>query len=162
MNIFVVDKDPRVAASQLCDKHIVKMPLETSQILNDAMGLLGYRQIMRSFNPKHPSPIWVAENGQNWNWTVAHGIELCEEYKRRYGREHRSFDMIVRLDNLKSILDPCPDYHKAIPIYVGPEVYRTNDVVNSYRNYYNFDKSRFAKWNHSEVPEWYKPGVWQC
>ena len=33
MNIFVTDPDPTVSAEVLPDKHIVKMPLETCQML---------------------------------------------------------------------------------------------------------------------------------
>ena len=29
MNIFVVDQDPRIAAQSLCDKHVVKMILDS-------------------------------------------------------------------------------------------------------------------------------------
>ena len=32
MNVFYVDKHPVRAAEQMCDKHIVKMPLEVAQI----------------------------------------------------------------------------------------------------------------------------------
>lgn len=38
MNIFVVDTDPRKAAQSLCDKHVVKMVLETAQILSTISG----------------------------------------------------------------------------------------------------------------------------
>ena len=34
MNIFVTDPDPTVSAKVLPDKHIVKMPLETCQMLS--------------------------------------------------------------------------------------------------------------------------------
>ena len=34
MNIFVVDEDPRVAAKSLCDKHVVKMIVESGQMLS--------------------------------------------------------------------------------------------------------------------------------
>ena len=33
MNIFVLDKSPIISAQMQCDKHIVKMPLETAQML---------------------------------------------------------------------------------------------------------------------------------
>ena len=33
MNIFYLDDCPRRAAEEQCDQHIVKMPLETAQIL---------------------------------------------------------------------------------------------------------------------------------
>ena len=36
MNIFVLDKNPRIAAEMHCDKHCVKMILETAQMLSTA------------------------------------------------------------------------------------------------------------------------------
>ena len=33
MNIFVLDESPVTSAQMQCDKHIVKMPLETAQML---------------------------------------------------------------------------------------------------------------------------------
>ena len=33
MNIFYLDKDPVVAAQMSCDKHVVKMILESAQML---------------------------------------------------------------------------------------------------------------------------------
>ena len=36
MNIFYLNHCPRRAAEEQCDQHIVKMPLETAQILSTA------------------------------------------------------------------------------------------------------------------------------
>ena len=46
MNIFYVDSDPVIAAQQLVDKHVVKMPLETAQLLCSAFpqGAAPYRR----------------------------------------------------------------------------------------------------------------------
>ena len=30
-------------------------------------------------------------------------------------------------------------------------------VVEKYREYYNYDKSRFAKWTKRDAPNWYSP-----
>ena len=34
MNIFVVDKNPKIAARSLCDQHVVKMLIENCQMLS--------------------------------------------------------------------------------------------------------------------------------
>ncbi|WP_246038764.1 pyrimidine dimer DNA glycosylase/endonuclease V [Wolbachia endosymbiont of Leptopilina clavipes] len=39
MNIFVLGKDPAIAAQMLCDKHIVKMPLEAAQLLSSVFSI---------------------------------------------------------------------------------------------------------------------------
>ena len=36
MNIFYLDKNPKIAAQMHCDKHVVKMVLEYAQILSTA------------------------------------------------------------------------------------------------------------------------------
>ena len=40
MNLFILNKDPIIAAQQQCDKHVVKMPLESGQMLSTAHRLL--------------------------------------------------------------------------------------------------------------------------
>ena len=40
MNIFYVDKDPKTAAKMMCDKHIIKMILESAQMLCTAKRVL--------------------------------------------------------------------------------------------------------------------------
>ena len=34
MNIFVLDRNPTIAAQQMCDKHVVKMIVESAQMLS--------------------------------------------------------------------------------------------------------------------------------
>ena len=82
MNIFVVDESPVVSAQQLCDKHVVKMILESAQMLSTAHRVLDGHpcikrtpkgrkvqdwvldddredMIYRAHQPKHPCTIWT-------------------------------------------------------------------------------------------------------
>ena len=44
MNIFILDEDPAEAARQQCDKHVVKMIVESAQMLSTAHRMLdGYK-----------------------------------------------------------------------------------------------------------------------
>ena len=52
MNIFVVDEDPEVAARQLCDKHVVKMILESAQMLCTVALEHGFRCAIQKGAPK--------------------------------------------------------------------------------------------------------------
>ena len=47
MNIFVLDKNPIKAAQQHCDKHVVKMILESAQMLSTAHRILDGKLEMR-------------------------------------------------------------------------------------------------------------------
>ena len=40
MNIFYLDRDPVIAAQMMCDKHVVKMILESAQMLSTAHRVL--------------------------------------------------------------------------------------------------------------------------
>jgi hypothetical protein len=40
MNIFILDLDPVISASMLCDKHVVKMIVESAQMLSTAHRIL--------------------------------------------------------------------------------------------------------------------------
>ena len=46
MNIFYVDKNPETAAKMMCDKHIIKMILESAQMLCTAKRVLDGKEYM--------------------------------------------------------------------------------------------------------------------
>jgi len=106
MNIFVTDRCPIQSARNLPDKHIVKMPLETCQMLSIiysdwyyGVGKLyksdgvPYRTSHGAFR-NHPCTQWAAANQYNLAWLIAHGIALCHEYTARYHKRHTCHDVI--------------------------------------------------------------------
>ena len=46
MNIFVLDKDPHIAAQMHCDRHVPKMIVESAQMLSTAHRLLDGEEYM--------------------------------------------------------------------------------------------------------------------
>ena len=97
MNIFVVNDDPKVAAQNLCDKHVVKMILESAQMLCSAFKN-GEAPYKRSYY-NHPCTKWARESQVNYEWLLTHAYELCEEYLLRYGKIHKPLDAIDWCDN---------------------------------------------------------------
>ena len=81
MNIFVVDEDPEVAARQLCDKHVVKMILESAQMLCTVAHEHGFVAPYKKAHPKHPCTLWAGKSPENWSWLIAHGLAMPEQYK---------------------------------------------------------------------------------
>lgn len=151
MNIFVVNSNPRKAAQDMCDKHIVKMILETAQMLCSAHpeGTATYKPTHR----KHPCTLWASASIANYNWLCLHGLALCDEYTKRYGKIHKSED-IIRWCHA--------NYPPNIPIkeltpfaQAMPEQYKDVDAVVAYRKYYIAEKSRFAAWKNSTTPLWF-------
>ena len=84
MNIFAVDQDPKISAQQLCDKHVVKMILESAQMLC-AVYDNGTAPYKRAFY-NHPCTIWARETEQNYEWLLNHAYAMCQEYTRRDGK----------------------------------------------------------------------------
>ena len=100
MNIFVTDRDPVKSAQVLPDKHVVKMPLETCQMLSIIYskwyynwGDLHKKDGTPYFTEKggfrnHPCTVWAAQNHYNTAWLIQHGCALSREYTHRYGKIH--------------------------------------------------------------------------
>jgi len=156
MNIFVVDKHPQTAARQLCDKHVVKMVLESAQMLCSVFenGKAPYKRAYYN----HPCTKWSRESEANYEWLITHAWELCEEYFQRYGKLHKCIEVIEWCDD---------NYHKLNLPKTGltkfaqamPEEYRNPDAVVAYRNYYNGEKAYFASWARScwmAPPDWFE------
>lgn len=97
MNLFYVNKDPIVAASQLPDKLVVKMVLETAQLLSTAHHVLDGDavdpdwQLYKPTHVNHPCAVWVRGTSSNYSWTFEHFVGLASEYQLRYGREHFTY-----------------------------------------------------------------------
>lgn len=153
MNIFRLHDDPVIAATMAIDKHVVKMPLESCQLLHTALHQYGFTAnwLYKPFNPKHPSCIWARQSRSNFKWLVDHGKALCAEYTKRYGKQHKCSFLIVQAEHEASII---PEGSETKLLLAMPDQFRSLDVVHSYRLYYAGAKFRFAKWKTSQ-PYWW-------
>ncbi len=145
MNIFILDTNPYIAAEMLFDKHIVKMALETAQILSTING-----GPYKPTHQNHPCVKWAGAFISNYEWLVHHGIGICNEYKYRYNKEHKCEDII------HSLKEPLIDIPKGISNFVlcMPDEYKKTLAVDSYREYYK-SKASFAKWTKRLQPDWW-------
>ena len=150
MNIFVLDESPVVSAKYACDKHVVKMILESAQMLC-AVHPEGTAPYKRSFY-NHPCTKWVRESARNYEWLLLHAYALCDEYTRRYGKVHKTEEVVEWCDNNRPEL---PNIGLTKQPTCMPDYCKTESVVESYRNYYINEKSEFAKWKDGNVPSWY-------
>jgi hypothetical protein len=150
MNIFVLDESPVVAAKYACDKHVVKMILESAQMLCSVQpeGTAPYK---RSFY-NHPCTKWARASTENYSWLIQHAMALCAEYTRRYDKIHKSQQVIEWCIKNRPELPTgsLSEHPTCMPDYCKKET-----VVESYRNYYKNEKSYFAKWKDGNVPVWY-------
>ena len=66
MNIFFLSTDPEEAAKMACDRHSIKMILESAQMLSTVLRQHGYdgeTYIYGITHAKHPSTIWAGKRG---------------------------------------------------------------------------------------------------
>ena len=157
MNIFVTNQCPIQSARNLPDKHIVKMPLETCQMLaiiySDWYYGIGqlhkvngqpYATKHGAFR-KHPCTIWAAENYWNLSWLISHGLALCDEYTARYGKVHSCLaPMVEAVDIFEAAFDFNVDIYKdSLPMTFTramPEDIKfddTIDTITAYKRYLN-------------------------
>ena len=91
MNIFVTNDCPIKSAQYLDDKRVVKMCLETAQMLSTAMHFHGGTGPYKLNHVNHPCTVWTRESRENYVWLLKHFKALSNEYTRRYGKVHKSY-----------------------------------------------------------------------
>jgi len=158
MNIFYVHKDPTIAAQMMCDKHVVKMIIESAQMLSAAhTGNNRYRaRDMGLYMPAHfmhPSTKWVRENKVQYEWLYQHFVALCDEYTHRYGKVHMT-DQKLR-EKLSTTPDLRVEEFSDPPQCMFDDVKNEENTVEAYRNYYRVYKRDFARWTRRNVPVWF-------
>tara|TARA_R110000824_G_scaffold377319_1_gene568594 strand:- start:567 stop:1082 length:516 start_codon:yes stop_codon:yes gene_type:complete len=163
MNIFYLHRDPVAAAQMQCDKHVVKMILESAQMLSTAHRVLDgdiyadLRGMYKLAHKNHPSTRWVRSNYRHYNWLWKHMKALMKEYTIRYGKTHAT----ERLNRGLSIEPANIDFNDNFidPPQCMPDQYKNSDTVQAYRDYYIGEKSSFAKWDKcGKIPKWYRKG----
>ena len=106
MNIFYLDTDPIEISKMLCDKHSVKMVLESAQMLSTAHRVLdgssyaNEHGLYRIAHKNHPSTIWTRSSSQNYFWHLSLFRAMLDEYSHRFHRTHKSnnlYDSLVHL-----------------------------------------------------------------
>jgi len=160
MNIFFTSSEPFQAAQWLCDRHIVKMLLESTQLLCTAFHEQGITAPYKPSHRNHPSSIWTRASYDNFQWLIAHAHGISEEYTARYGKTHKS----------KAVLDWCEDNAYKLgfdtidltkfAIAIAENMlcrkhpdFTESDPVNAYRLYYKLDKQHLHAWKRNR-PDW--------
>ena len=155
MNIFVLDLNPKKCAEYHVDKHSTKMCVEYAQLLCGVHHVTNSQYVIPYglSHKNHPCSIWARECLENYVWLCDLGIELCEEYTYRYGKRHKSQDIIewcmVHQPKIRS--------NGRITTFAlaMPDECKIGNPVDSYRQYYMTEKRGFATWKNREIPNWF-------
>jgi len=182
MNIFALSRNPYKSAEEMIDKHVIKMPTESCQMLHTNVLFADYvkhygeepslaelKQFHRDIGSNlmipamlnHPSTVWARQTDDNARWLYEHAKALCDEYTKRYGKEHGSE---ARIYDISHEIHVHSDWKNASAVTIAmDDKYRLDynndidmwDFVNKqYQHYYLEGKWKFASWK-TEVPKWW-------
>ena len=169
MNIFYLSHKTTRCARWHCDKHVVKMILETAQLLYTAHWVLskeppdfstapqratGERGYLSIKNKKHPSAIWARESLDHYVWLCQFGLALCDEYRFRFGTKKRH----ACEDHILWLYEFPPDALQPLgwtqPPQAMPTLYQKKDSVAAYRQYYRIGKKELLTYTKRHAPHW--------
>ena len=167
MNIFYLHDDPRIAASAMTNKHIVKMILESAQLLSTAHHVLDKDNLVvkkdliyKPTHKNHPSAIWVRECIANYLWLRDHLLALLQEYGKRYGKQssdHKTYGVFMNL--FYPPLNIPHNNFKRTPMRVAitnKAHVVDSDPIASYRNYYIAEKLKLNSTTTDDIKRFYK------
>lgn len=181
MNIFYLSECPKQCAEWMVDKHVIKMILESAQLLSTAHRLLDgtmyvetkvlsngkkrnnkkwklpdYRDdiIYGATHINHPSAVWVRESNKNYLWLFQHTVELTREYTYRYGKRHKCCDLLGVLGGVPQNI-PDIDFTQPTPA-MDKQYIISGCSIENYRNYYVNGKSHLKTYKNRNPPPWWK------
>lgn len=142
MNIFFLHLNPKQCAQWHVDRHVIKMIIETAQLLCSAIWMCGIQAPYKLTHKNHPCAIWCRANKENWKWLKELGLALCEEYTFRYGKRHSCQSVIEKLE--------CPNLKEGKffePPQAMPDDFKIkNDSIRAYRLFYSIGKRHLHNW----------------
>lgn len=173
MNIFFLSFDPVRAAHAHCDKHVVKMLLESTQLLWTAQHvahngkipeletapttLSGSRHGYAPTHPKHPCAIWTRASLANYFWLCELALALADEYHFRWPARKGPHACEAHVHWLRAHPPPLPVGPLTSPAQAMPDEYKDPiSAITAYRAYYCGSKAErgLLVYTGREVPTW--------
>ena len=152
LNIFLLDHDIKRCAQYHCDQHVIKMIVESVQILCTVLNKMDLKTPYKSTHSKHPCVLWVGESYDNFLWLKDLALLLNEEYLYRFDKQqdHRSIAVLRSISDYRYARRGLTPFAQAMP----NEYKVQGDPVSAYRRFYIGEKMYFARWTRREQPEW--------
>ena len=161
MNIFILDNNPKISAQYHTDKHIVKMPTETAQMISFVYHdkefwqeeIPGFMMGFSKTHYKHPCSIWIRESLSNFKYACELGMELFNEYQYRYQNPEghkRAFQIFsFGMENPPKI----DDFGMTPFALAMDEKYIIHEsAIDNYREYYRSGKTHLFSWRNRDKP----------
>ncbi len=158
MNIFAIEGNEETgeidwekSAQSQDNLRVVKMILESCQIMSTVINEQGLKAPYRSFNPKHPSCLWAAESAANFLHLVLHCEAMICEYSERFGKTHKCAAVLGKIVGLFDT-DNFPTSDPTPLRLAMPDEFRSDNPVVAYRKFYA-SKPRL-RYPVDKIPSW--------
>ena len=143
MNIFYLHECPDKAARLQYNKHVVKMILESAQMLCTAHHCYGDKYQVENVPYKqahlnHPSTIWARRSKATYMWLFKHMMGLGYEYWLRYGKQHLSISKCSMFLSKPPVHIQGEEFVQ--PPQAMPDEYKDPCSIQAYWNYYIGEK----------------------
>ena len=151
---------PLEAAQMLCTNHWInkylghiprKLESNEWQIIKEAKSneVRDFPYLPTMYN--HPCTVWARCSLDNYEWLFCYALALNDEYRYRYGKEHKSVhEVILKLPEYSIPSHGLTPFAQAMP-----ETLKGENAVEAYRRFYHKDKASFAEWKFRNKPSWW-------
>lgn len=161
MQLFILDRDYRLAVEYLADIHLIKMCLETAQILSAVVCNRGQELpsiCPKPYNVNHPV-VRAIRTPEQTAWVINYNGALHQEYSYRFGKLHVYCRLTERYSNVLSTQRAVPSCENLARVFKD---YHTDiaDIVEAHRAYYRYKMSilkRPPRWSKREMPPFLLP-----
>ncbi|MCB1712628.1 MAG: hypothetical protein KDH96_09205 [Candidatus Riesia sp.] len=158
MNFFHLDINPELNAQYHCDKHVVKMILESAQILSTVVQLrnttVPNTTLYKITHKNHPVVKWALAHEDNFKYLLLHAVALTREYTKRYSKIHKCVNILLPMQKYFGT-STTPNTWPPKCMYDQYKLTNDPTSVKSYRNYYIYGKRNIVTWKFTPKPSWY-------
>lgn len=152
MNIFASYACPKKSAQFLDDRRVIKMVLESAQLLSTAINESGGKGPYKTTHKNHPCSIWTRQTIKNYYWLLDHFQYLCDEYSKRYNKIHKCETFKKDFISAASLIN-----NGDLTFFPNCTIFKDEpDIHKAYRDYL------VHKWNNDKrTPTWYNNPVFK-
>ena len=156
VNIFVLDTDIERCARYHCDQHVVKMILESVQLMFTSLNKKGFETPYKSTHSQHPCVLWVEQSWQNFCWLGDLTRALNAEYRYRFDKtaNHKSLAVLTAISAHCFEDHGLTEFAQAMPDADPRHIQGGWRSVTAYRSFYLGEKMHFARWTARPTPDW--------
>lgn len=157
MNLFIPSPIIETSVQSLDDRRLIKMCLETAQLLSTAVRIIDEDTTLPVYkltHKNHPVAVWVRQTSGNYIYTLNYFKAICDEYSYRFKKTHKSFSLYPIFVKFITSNEYIPLMDSSITPFANCTDYKTDEVHTAYK------KCLTNKWNNDKIsPRWTKRNV---